>query len=176
MKRGFVIGAITILVILGLAIFVVVDAVGSRTATLYQQTFDPQEMKDNYEAMHTSCASVRTLWQHWQTDKQAADAFAADPVHKPILDGTAKDTPLGNVHNEYDRLRTVATGDHDQLAEAAGTYDNLVETKTKDYGSLFVQKVFFDNGLPKSIQPPYDSVDCGSGSWEAPQQEIPKAA
>lgn len=176
MKKGFVIGAISILVILGLAIFVVVDAIGSRTATLYQQTFDPQEMKNNYEAMHLECSGVRTLWHQWQTDKQAAAAFAADPVHKPILDGTVKDTPLGNVHNEYDRLNTVATGDHDQLADAAGKYDNLIETKTKSYGSKFVQVVFFDNGLPQSIQPPFDSVDCGSGSWQAPTQEVPKAA
>jgi len=154
-----VIGGLLVLGVVG-----VIDYVIGHSTTLVSNATDPVKMQQEYSDAHSQCAGVRGLLQQLQTDDKAAKDY--DTANADILAGRAKDTPLGQVHNQSAQLHTVAQGDRDQLAEAASGYDNMIEDHTKSLGITWVKTVFLDHGLPQSIQPPDYTVDCGTGSWQ----------
>lgn len=159
-------GLLAVGVILGLGALVVLGLVIHAIDTsfqLYNQATDPQRMEQEYQAAHQQCAGVRQLWQQWQTDTKAAKDY--DTQNAAILNGSAKDTPIGQVHTQSAQLHTVAQGDMDALHDAASQYDNLIEDHTKSFGITWVKTAFFDHGLPQQISPPDYTVDCGSGVW-----------
>lgn len=163
--KGFLLGVLAVVIVIVAIVFSVIQFAASRSADVYNSALDPTEMKNNYEAMHANCSDVRTLWTQWQTDSKAASDFKT--VNAGILDGSVKVSALqaAQVQQQAGVLDTVAQGDRDDLATAASAYDTLVETKTKNIGAQWVKIIFFDTGLPQSIQPPYTDVNCGSGVW-----------
>ena len=165
--RGFLIGVAVVLFVVGGIVWAVVDYVGSRSAAVYNANTDPAVMQANYESMHAACSGVRKQFTQWQEDTKAVTAFEA--ANANVLNpppGTKVDALTSSqVRQQLGVLQTVVQGDRDELAQGASDYDTLVETKTKNLGAKWVSIIFNDTGLPQSIQPPYDNVDCGSGVW-----------